>query len=295
MIKRNLIPGSEWLYCKFYTGVKSSDRILVEYIRPFVEKLKVSGEITASFFIRYNDPEFHLRLRLKVAGPDAFNGIMRELTAFFEEARETELIRRIQLDTYSRELERYGEDSMEIIENFFCEDSTSQLNLISALRENGDSDRERWLAALVLLDDLLEFFDYSLEQKNESIAMTGEAFKREFGIVSQKMERPLNDKYRAHRKQIENTLARGAVYAAYENLFQERKQWMKPVAIKLREITAGKRLGVDELIPSLMHMCINRLFRSNNRLCEMILYHFLGKYYTSRIAMLKYNPGEKNE
>lgn len=49
MLKRNLIPGSEWLYCKLYTGTKSADKILVEIIKPYTERLKSLGLITDCF------------------------------------------------------------------------------------------------------------------------------------------------------------------------------------------------------------------------------------------------------
>ena len=36
-MKRKLSPGSEWLYLKIYTGVKTADLILEEAIQPLVK------------------------------------------------------------------------------------------------------------------------------------------------------------------------------------------------------------------------------------------------------------------
>lgn len=37
MVKRKFPPGSEWLYLKIYTGVKTADIILEEAIQPLTE------------------------------------------------------------------------------------------------------------------------------------------------------------------------------------------------------------------------------------------------------------------
>lgn len=38
------------------------------------------------------------------------------------------------------------------------------------------------------------------------------------------------------------------------------------------------------LISSLIHMSLDRLFRTKNRLHEMVIYEFLSKYYTSEMV-----------
>ncbi|GHV23349.1 hypothetical protein FACS1894174_09080 [Bacteroidia bacterium] len=46
---------------------------------------------------------------------------------------------------------------------------------------------------------------------------------------------------------------------------------------------------MNELLKSYIHMMLNRLFRSKNRMHEMVLYDFMFRYYTSGIAKEKYN------
>lgn len=57
MIQRKFIPGSQWLYFKIYTGVKTADEVLAHTIRPFLRELYAERWIDGSFFIRYNDPD----------------------------------------------------------------------------------------------------------------------------------------------------------------------------------------------------------------------------------------------
>src|SRR5262249_15292238 len=60
---RRFPPGSEWLYAKVYTGPTTADRLLIEGIRPAVDAVLNSGVADDWFFIRYADPENHLRIR----------------------------------------------------------------------------------------------------------------------------------------------------------------------------------------------------------------------------------------
>lgn len=292
MIKRDFLPGNEWLYFKIYTGLKSADKILVELINPFIVKMKNERLVQDFFFIRYNDPKFHLRLRFKVINKDCFNGIMKEFIFHFENAFQDGLISRVNIDVYNREIERYGEDSIEIIEKLFCIDSAMQISLIQAIRDNGDNDLERWLSSLVIIDDFLTLIGYDLVSKQTRIEYISNAFKREFGITSSKLEKPLNDKFRTHRRQIESILAHEALFSKYESIFTKRNELIQPVIKQLNDVTKNHHPNLDELVSSIIHMMMNRLFRSNNRTCELVVYHLINKYYISQIAQMKNRQNE---
>ena len=61
--QRAYIPGETWVYYKLYTGIKTSDILLMKVIYPVVRKLLYKGLIRSYFFIRYTDPDFHLLFR----------------------------------------------------------------------------------------------------------------------------------------------------------------------------------------------------------------------------------------
>ena len=72
------------------------------------------------------------------------------------------------------------------------------------------------------------------------------------------------------------------VYIKYSDILNRRKN-------DLEEIT--KKLNKEELqwisdysLSSLIHMTMNRFFKSKNRLHEMVIYFFLYKYYDSYLA-----------
>ena len=67
--KRTFYPGDEWLYFKLYTGIKTADDILIRSVFPVVKKLMREEIITKFFFLRYSDPDFHIRFRVLVKNP----------------------------------------------------------------------------------------------------------------------------------------------------------------------------------------------------------------------------------
>jgi len=62
-IQRIITPGDHWLYVKIYTGFKTADLLIADVIAPLANELMDNKLIGKWFFIRYTDPEFHLRVR----------------------------------------------------------------------------------------------------------------------------------------------------------------------------------------------------------------------------------------
>ena len=55
--------GSEWLFLKLYAPRTWEDDLIASYLYPFAEQRCAAAEADSWFFIRYSDPEPHLRLR----------------------------------------------------------------------------------------------------------------------------------------------------------------------------------------------------------------------------------------
>lgn len=108
LIQRKFIPGSEWLFFKLYTGNKTADKILVNNIYPAINLLTKRGLIKKWFFIRYTDPDFHLRLRLLAADNKSVCEIINVIYLFLYKLINTNQVWKIQIDTYNREIERYN-------------------------------------------------------------------------------------------------------------------------------------------------------------------------------------------
>lgn len=291
MTQRTFIPGSEWLYFKLYTGHKSADRLLTDIIQPMTSKLLNDGSIADFFFIRYSDPKPHVRLRFRIAATDHYGRIFQATTAAFGECIDNGLLADVVCATYQRELERYGSRTIEVAERLFGADSRAVIGLLEHLAEVEDPEQDRWLLSLRLLDDTLTLFGCDMETKSTLMEQVSLDFRSEFGCNKQPYSKQLDDKYRAHRELIETTLGNGRVTDnIYAKLLSARRKEMEPIAGELRrlELDGEVQVPFDSLLRSYMHMTMNRLFRSKNRMFEMVIYHFLSKYYKSALARMKY-------
>jgi thiopeptide-type bacteriocin biosynthesis protein len=141
---------------KLYTSQAEADEILAETIGPLSRRWLTKGGIRRWFFIRYSDPEFHLRWRLegdpKTLTRRIWPAIQKAVGGLLEQGK----VWRVQLDTYEREVERYGgPEAFPLVEQLFHADSEAVLDL-SGMLEPGDAGLdERWRLALAGADRLL--------------------------------------------------------------------------------------------------------------------------------------------
>ncbi|MBK5722829.1 thiopeptide-type bacteriocin biosynthesis protein, partial [Dysgonomonas sp. Marseille-P4677] len=179
--QRIFIPGSKWVYFKIYAGHKTLENILVKDVYSIISKLKKEQIIEKWFFIRYADPDSHLRIRMllndEIKVGDTVNMIYRQLNYLVKD----NFIWKIQLDTYHRELERYGNRLIEDTETLFFRDSECILSIIRLLNINKNEDF-RWMIALKLIDCLLSDFNFNLIQKHSLMENISDSFKKEYGF-----------------------------------------------------------------------------------------------------------------
>ena len=107
MGNKTFIPGSEWVYLKLYTGTKTADAILKNELSGYVREMKEKDVIDQWFFIRYTDPDFHIRLRLHLRDARNFTCIFNRFFEYFQPMVDAGLVWNIQCDTYQREMDRY--------------------------------------------------------------------------------------------------------------------------------------------------------------------------------------------
>ncbi len=286
--QRSFSIGSEWLYYKLYTGHKTADFILTEIIKPITSELKVQGMIDKWFFIRYADPKHHLRVRFRSTEGNNLGGIISALHKPLGQLVQQGLIWKIQLDTYQRELERYGTGSMELSETLFYYDSEAIIRFLDLI-EGDEGEQLRWLFGLRSIDHLLSIFDYTLERKLGLLNNLKTGFGQEFGM-SRPLKKQLDGKFREERENIEHFLSfiekDEPDYVPLLEILEEKKKLMRPIAIDILNLKKEDSLKMDlnHLMGSYIHMLMNRLFKSKNRLNEMVCYDFLYRYYRSSIS-----------
>ena len=199
-IQRAFIPGDSWVYYKIYTGTKTSDIILTEGIKPIVEALTEQGHIDQWFFIRYADPKHHIRVRFHCKHEDAIGHIMKMVYKGLSAFAKADLIWKIQLDTYQREIERYGTSHIEEAEQLFSYESDMIVEFLDMV-DGEEGEELRWLFAIRALDRMLADFGYSEDQKLAFMERLKTGFGLEFGM-NKSLKKQLDEKFRAKRDKI---------------------------------------------------------------------------------------------
>ena len=282
--RRLFPPGSEWTYFKLYGGTASLDRLLRDDLGPLARSLVAQGVADRWFFIRYTDPEFHLRVRL--------HGDPRELRpaleALMAEALERGAIHDACLGTYRRELERYGgPDGLEAAERLFHADSDAVVELLSMFSPGAVGHDERWQMGLVGGERLMRDLGLGHEQRLEQTIRARNALEREHR-PSTATRQHLGGRFRARRPELErlleltpdeeHPLAPGVAVLA------RRSERIEPIAAELSELRRRGRLDVSRasLSRAFVHMWLNRLHRSENRAHEWVTYDLLARLHRAR-------------
>ena len=286
--KRNFILGDEWVYFKIYTGFKTADLVLTDAINPLVKKLLEEKNIDKWFFIRYSDPDFHLRIRFRLSDLSQLGKLIFMINSFVKPFLENMQVSKFQTDIYSRELERYGNNTMEYSETLFFYDSEMTTNMLDII-EGDEGEVVRWHFAIKVVDSFLNDFNYSENEKLELLHRLQNGFGNEFGM-NKNLKVQIDRKFRTERKTIIGILNGDEKinndYAPLFNLIKQRSGKNKRIIEKLLDINNNSHLEMDinNLISSYIHMMLNRVFKSNPRLNETLIYSFLYRFYKSEIA-----------
>jgi thiopeptide-type bacteriocin biosynthesis protein len=280
MTKRTFIIGDEWLYFKVYTGYKTADTLLTDTIFPLSQYFLNEQWIAHWFFIRYSDPQFHLRIRFHVTNNENIVQVIYHFNKTIQDYVSQDLVWKIQTDTYQREIERYGIETMELSEKLFYLSSEMICKTI-AMNTVKQDENLRWQLGLKMIDALLNDFDYTLQEKRDLLNTLQENFGKEFGINTD-FRRQFGQKYRTEKQRIEKILDKNSEQEdEYVDLFKpiiENSEASKSI---IEEIIRSKKQ--EDLLSSYIHMTLNRLFRTQQRTHELILYDYLFRYYNSLI------------
>lgn len=272
-IQRSFPPGQDWLYFKVYLHEQVSDQFLATVLQPLIQQALKKGWCTNVFFVRYADPENHLRIRFRTV-PKKDGKLLELAHKAFLPYVESGLVNRIQLDTYQRELERYEPDLIEFSEAIFCADSQLVINWLTQAETQLEADR--YALALLSIDTLLTDFNYSLSDKVRLTHRLQQAFFHEQSGTKE-LKRKLNDLYREYHTSFFTHSA------THIQLVNERSRTIQSAAVSIQTYfkTTDSNKDGDQFVEAILHMALNRLFAGQNRRHEMIVYHFITRHYES--------------
>jgi thiopeptide-type bacteriocin biosynthesis protein len=284
-IQRTFAPGSEWLYAKFYAGTANVDALLSTVIGPLTSTETADRVVSRWFFVRYGDPEWHLRVRLH-GDPDQLRSrTLARLTDMARDALQSS-VWKVQIDTYEREIERYGGDvGIVLSEEIFWHDSEAVLAILESLPD----EDARWRICARSLDLLLSDLGFPIEHKLELVKTMRQGLRDRFA-QGEAVERLLGSRFRTERKALDELFdaaqESGHPYAAAIAELRKRSERVLPVvdALRRHELAGALSISVQGLAGSYLHMHANRLLRSAHVHQEFVLYDFLARIYESQLA-----------
>lgn len=282
-IRRSFPPGSEWLYVKLYAGTATADQVLKE-MAPLID-----GVDRRWFFVRYSDPDPHLRLRIRDDPDRLRNEVLPVLSATTSRLMEAGLVWRMQLDTYEREVERYGgDDAIEVAEEIFHADSEAVLRIVELLSGDEGADA-RWRLALKGAEDLMADFGLDSERRRSLVRKIRDGYALEFRVDSA-FRKKMGENFEKERASLEELLKwrRGSDHELSPGLevLAERSERVAPCGRRLLDLSESGRLvaPIEDLLAAFIHMHLNRVLRSAQRAQEAVIYHYLDKLHLAAAA-----------
>ena len=276
------LPGDEWLFAKVYCGTATADRFLVDVLAPLLRDLRADGLVDDWFFVRYRDPDCHLRIRFRGERSTLWGDASRR---FFDAAATMRPhLHKLTIDGYDPEVERYGgAAAMAVAHAVFVADSDAALEIVTHCR--GDADT-RWQAALLAIDALLDDFGFTLLEKRSFTASARERSAVRIGAGARTRHR-LGELFRGKRRELERLWGAppSELAAAIEALAQ-RSRTVRRALSRLHAIRDGEQLTVpfSELVQSYVHMSVNRVLRAAPNEHELALHDMLFRLYDGAVA-----------
>jgi thiopeptide-type bacteriocin biosynthesis protein len=273
-VKRTFLPGTEWLYVKLYCAEASAARVLQEILAPFLTKNKQL--ILQWFFVRYTDPDPHIRIRLLIRETSA-GTLLSSLASRARTGVRKDLIRAFRIDTYERELERYGAALIAGVEEVFHKGSEVTLAALKAgLPELATS------FAIIL--KMTGAFLGNPALQTAFAANSAGSFMKEFNIgKNERVE--MDTSYRQLRPELSEILSVWPLSRSMTALLRS----LKKVRAATGHLTDRERL---RLLSDLAHMQINRSFHSDQRRQELYVWFYLHKFLAGQAAINK-KAGQK--
>lgn len=288
---RRFAPGSRWCYAKIYVSDAAADTVLRGAISAAVDAAITRGLTDRWHFLRYCDPERHIRLRLRAAPGGDWHDLAREITRAMDDSLERSIVRDLHFAGYAPEVHRYGgEAGLDAAEQVFRADSDAALDIVRLTESDADA---RWWLLLRSWDVLLA--DFGLDD-GERLAL---ACRMRTNVarhlsVTKPLKVALGEKFRAHRADIAAVLARPMAAVDWRTggaaSIARRSAALAPLVKQLRD---DERAGVlvrpvDEILLSLLHMSANRVLRRSDAKQDFALADMLSRVYDERLARLSH-------
>ena len=292
-------PGSNWLYFKLFGSHYTLDRFLASYLFPFITSSDISPHLISWFFVRYNTPDNHLRIRFKGNPEWLISTLLPTFTSLTGPLVEQGWLSKFELSTYIPEIVRYGGlDALSICEDVFTIDSEVIVNCLAQINA-GSLEIERWKLTILSLHRLLIDLLPDVKARHSMALQTAIYLKKELHFMPDN-EHGLKKQYRRLREELRDLISvpKGhEILETIDAIFKERSAKLAPIVYKLAALQDGSSLtsSYSDIVASILHMHINRISKEQPRMHELISYDIIARVYASEIARQEMDASLDNE
>jgi thiopeptide-type bacteriocin biosynthesis protein len=281
-VDRRRPPGSDWLYFSLTGQPQGEDALLAGPVRDLTSQLVEEGDVDDWFFVRYGDPQRHLRLRLHGDPERLCARVLPHVTRWGASLIAAGALDKIGLEVYERELERYGGVAGTVLaETVFSADSDAALAILGLLDDGLVSELDRVDVAVFTTDALLQ-----------DLGMDSPA-RRAWAEAAAPPRVESGAEYRVRKARLRKLL--GGRSDSLSPLADElcsivcaRSAAVRPIVDKLAALDDEGRLSepLPELAYSLAHLHANRigLDRASERLALGLLHRTLASLQHAPLA-----------
>ncbi|QNL50831.1 lantibiotic dehydratase [Olivibacter sp. SDN3] len=260
------LPGNEWLYFEIYSHTLRSNQVLTALIDTYLQSVKKL--IKNWFFIRYPHPAPHIRLRLQLKSGNISMQLIKQMADLIESYFNQGIVSDWQIKPYIQEIERYGVRTVDEIQRYFCSDSKYVLKLLRHCR----SDQLLYGMTLRFINDVLEGLGLPLHDQRQYIQRMADSFASEMSIHTTAFKK-INKSYISLKDNIGIPVLNKTLEKAYHRTVQH-------LVLLLSTIDHNKRR--QQLMVDIVHMHINRLFPTDQRMHELVIYQYHLKYLLAK-------------
>jgi thiopeptide-type bacteriocin biosynthesis protein len=285
------VPGSKWVFAKIYCGRVTADSQMRESIATLIRRAERLKLIDRWFFIRFSDPDWHIRLRMRARSARGAGQLVQLLHKVTSRSIRCGDIHRIVLDSYDPEVDRYGgAEATNLAEQVFMLDSSAVLEVLSLLPSDAGA-ADRWLVGLVTVHSILDAFRIP---EMHRIGMLESSRDGQLQLLRSPVTPELRQWLSASDRKLRDEVAAAVEGRGFPSRGMARsievigrlKSTLRAPLRQLQRLHETRRLSrpQSEIALSYVHMHLNRLlpFRQNEQ--EAIIYDLLARYYRSKAA-----------
>lgn len=267
--------SADWTYFKIYLPAPQISAFLAEKLGPWIQELKKECPRLSWFFVRYVDPEPHIRLRMQHGPLSVLRRIERGIAWLRKQEREGQ-IRRFEIAPYQPEWLRYPPSLLSDCEAIFHASSEWVLQLLldkGVLASGMDYPPAVWAP----LNALCQGMGWPLESRKIAFETLYRNMARDqsWDLAVQKKQKALHHHVvEAWKKRHWESSPQPEEWRPLLEAIRRNAQAMMASSASL------PAARTEQLMADLFHLHLNRHLDLGSRDKEILIYYLMGKKYS---------------